>query len=60
MEKNVFGGILLIVVITVVGYLLCSLFSLSFDMDEWNGFSNVVKWIVLVIDAFALRDMIFD
>lgn len=57
-KGHIIGGILWIIVITIVGYLLCSLFSLSFDMDEWNGFSNVVKWIVGFIDFFLLFDII--
>lgn len=56
--QHFFGGILWVVLVTVVGYLLCSLFSLSFNIDEWNGFSNGVKWIVGVIDLFLLSDII--
>ena len=56
--QHFFGGILWVVLVTVVGYLLCSLFSLSFNIDEWNGFSNGVTWIVGVIDLFLLSDII--
>lgn len=56
--QHIIGGILWVIVITIVGYFLCSLFSLSFDMNEWNGFSKVVKWIVGAIDLFLLADII--
>lgn len=56
--QHIIGGILWVIVVTAIGYLLCSLFSLSFDMDEWNGFSNVVKWIVGGIDVFLIFDII--
>lgn len=58
--QNKMGGILLLIVITIIGYLLCSLFSFSFDMEEWNGFSNTVKWIVATIDFLILKDLIFE
>lgn len=58
--QNKMAGILLLIVITIIGYLLCSLFSFSFDMEEWNGFSNTVKWIVGIIDLLILRDLIFE
>lgn len=50
----------MLIVITIIGYLLCSLFSFSFDMEEWNGFSNTVKWIVATIDFLILKDLIFE
>lgn len=58
--QNKMAGILLLIVITIIGYLLCSLFSFSFDMEEWNGFSNTVKWIVATIDFLILKDLIFE
>jgi membrane protein DedA with SNARE-associated domain len=56
--QHIIGGILWVIVVTAIGYLLCSLFSLSFDMDEWNGFSNVVKWIIGGLDIFLISDII--
>lgn len=53
-------GLLWLVLVSAIGYLLCSLFSLSFDMDEWNLFSNIVKWIVIVGDVLILKDAIFE
>lgn len=41
-------------------YLACSLFSLSFDPSEWNGVSNVCKWIgIAFIGLTFLRIFIF-
>lgn len=57
-RQHIIGGILGVLVITIVGHLLCSIFSLSFDKDEWNGFSNVVKWIVGGIDIYLIFDII--
>lgn len=49
--------ILFIVIVLGVGYLLCSLISLSFNYNEWNTVSHVVKWIAIVIAGFAFSDM---
>jgi hypothetical protein len=27
-------------------------------MDEWNGFSNILKWIIEYIDIFLIADII--
>ena len=51
-------GFIFVIVITIVGYLLASLFSWSFDMGEWNLFSNIIKWIVIVLDVLAIKDTI--
>lgn len=53
-------GILWLILVSGIGYLLCSLFSMSFVMDEWNAFSNIVKWIVIVADVLILKDAIFE
>lgn len=54
------GGSLWLILITGVGYLLCSLFSFSFDMDEWNWFSNALKWIIETIDLFIIADISYS
>ena len=59
-KTHVLAGLAWFVIIAIVGYLLCSLFSLSFDYSEWNTFSHVVKWIVIVIDFFVIKDAIFE
>ncbi len=51
-------GFLFIIFVTIVGYLLASLFSWSFYMDDWNLFSNIIKWVVIIIDVLALKDII--
>ena len=52
------GGILWIVILTVVGYFLGSLFSLSFHISEWNLASRIVKWIVSAADILIIIDLI--
>lgn len=59
-KMHVLAGLAWFVIIAIVGYLLCSLFSLSFDYSEWNTFSHVVKWIFIVIDVFVIKDAIFE
>lgn len=58
MKKNLSGGILWLVTIPVVGYLLCSLFSWNFYISEWNTFSNIVKWVLIVFWVINLKDVI--
>lgn len=58
MKKNLSGGILWLVTIPVVGYLLCSLFSWNFHISEWNTFSNIVKWLLIVFWVITLKDVI--
>ena len=58
MKKNLSGGILWLVTIPVVGYLLCSLFSWNFHIGEWNTFSNIVKWILIIFEVITLKDML--
>jgi len=53
-------GYIFVIVITIVGYLFASLCSWSFDMGEWNWFSNIIKWIVIILDVWAIRDTIFN
>ena len=47
-----------LVTIPVVGYLLCSLFSWNFYISEWNTFSNIVKWVLIVFWVINLKDVI--
>ena len=54
------GGLLLILVISGVGYLICSFFSFSFDVEEWNTVSNVIKWMIIAIDGMLLSDIVQD
>ena len=58
MKNNLSGGILWLVTIPVVGYLLCSLFSWNFYISEWNTFSNIVKWVLIVFWVINLKDVI--
>ena len=58
MKKNLSGGILWLVTIPVVGYLLCILFSWNFYISEWNTFSNIVKWVLIVFWVINLKDVI--
>lgn len=58
MKKHLFGGILWLIVIPIVGYLLCSLFSWNFYVSEWNKFSNVIAWIFGAIEVITLKDVI--
>lgn len=51
-------GILWMIVIGVVFYLLCSLFSWNFDSSEWNLFSRILKWIGIIVEASVLLDVI--
>ena len=39
MDEYVKGGILWLIVVSIIGYLLCSLFSWSFNWNNWNLFS---------------------
>lgn len=57
-KQHIIGGLLWIVVITAVGYLLCSLLSLDFDRDDWNWLSKIIFWIVGFIDCMLLADII--
>ena len=59
-KTHVFVGLAWFVIIAIVGYLLCSLFSWSFNYEEWNLFSHIVKWIVIVIDFLVLKDTIIE
>ncbi len=47
-----------LVTIPVVGYLLCSLFSWNFHIGEWNTFSNIVKWILIIFEVITLKDVL--
>ena len=51
-------GILWFIVIGVVFFLLCSLFSRSFDTSEWNLFSRILKWIGIFVEIGILSDVI--
>lgn len=57
-KQQFIGGILCVLAISGIGYLACSLFSLSFNINEWNTFSIVIKWIVGAIDLFLLADIV--
>ena len=47
-----------LVTIPVVGFLLCSLFSWNFHISEWNTFSNIIKWVLIVFWVITLKDVI--
>lgn len=54
--KDFRGYLLLVVLIIGIGFLLCSLCSLSFHIQEWNTVSHILKWlfIFLVLLSFIL------
>ena len=47
--KKFIGLILVFVEILGVGYLVCSLCSWSFKINEWNTVSHVIKWIFIAL-----------
>ena len=51
-------GILWMIVIGVVFFLLCSLFSWSFDSSEWNLFSRILKWVGIFIEIGVFFDVV--
>lgn len=57
MDDYVKGGILWLIVVTLVGYLLCSLFSWSFNCTNWNWFSKIVGCIFFFIDTTIISEI---
>lgn len=58
MDREEFnGGCLWLIVIPVLAYLLCSLFSLSFNYKDWNSFSNFIMWVFLFIEICIITDL---
>lgn len=53
-----FYGIIWFFVVAAVFYLLCSLFSWSFDTTEWNLISRIVKWIGIFFEIGIVVDVI--
>ncbi len=53
-----FYGILIWIIVGAFFYLLCSLFSWSFHIDEWNLFSRIIKWIGFIVEAMILGEVI--
>lgn len=52
-----FGGCLWLIVVTVIGYLLCSLFSWSFNYNDWNWFSKIILFIALFIESTVIDEI---
>lgn len=59
-KTHVLVGLAWFIIIAIGGYLLCSLFSLDFDISEWNIFSKIVGSIFVVMDFLVLKDAIFE
>ena len=57
MDEYVKGGILWLIVVSIIGYLLCSLFSWSFNWNNWNLFSKIIGYIFLIIDTNIISEM---
>lgn len=53
-----FWGVVLMAIIGGIFYLLCSLFSWSFDWKEWNLFSDIVASLGLLIVGRMLLEVI--
>ena len=57
MDEYVKGGILWLIVVSIIGYLLCSLFSWSFNWNNWNLFSKIISYIFLIIDTTIISEI---
>lgn len=57
MDEYVKGGILWLIVVSIIGYLLCSLFSWSFNWNNWNLFSKIIGYIFLFIDTTIISEI---
>ena len=57
MDEYVKGGILWLIVVIIIGYLLCSLFSWSFNWNNWNLFSKIIGYIFLIIDTTIISEI---
>ena len=57
MDEYVKGGILWLIVVSIIGYLLCSLFSWSFNWNNWNLFSEIIGYIFLIIDTTIISEI---
>ena len=57
MDEYVKGGILWLIVVSIIGYLLCSLFSWSVNWNNWNLFSKIIGYIFLIIDTTIISEI---
>ena len=57
MDEYVKGGILWLIVVSIIGYLLCSLLSWSFNWNNWNLFSKIIGYIFLIIDTTIISEI---
>lgn len=57
MDEYVKGGILWLIVVSIIGYLLCSLLSWSFNWNNWNLFSKITGYIFLFIDTTIISEI---
>ena len=57
MDEYVKGGILWLIVVIIIGYLLCSLVSWSFNWNNWNLFSKIIGYIFLIIDTTIISEI---
>ena len=51
-------GVVWFFVVAAVFYLLCSLFSWSFSVSEWNLLSRIIKWLGIFIELGIVVDVI--
>lgn len=58
--QKIASAIIIALIVTGIGYLLCSLFSWSFDRDAWNLVSRGFWWIVLSIDSLLGADVMMN
>jgi hypothetical protein len=52
------GGCLWLIVLLIIIYLSCSLFSWDFKISEWNWFSKIIGIIGLLIEGFIIFDLV--
>lgn len=60
LNNNPIYGIIWFIIIGTTFYLLCSLFSWSFDMSEWNLFSTILKWLGYVIEFIIAKEVLMQ